>query len=317
MKAAFPLRHLSVSLVVAVLLLLAVSSPACAQFVGVQYGPRAFSTAPTGTQALDIKYDRMSIGLGVDGTLLTGIKNESNALYLSYTRYFSLWGKSASFLVALPYVDIASSVSTTCCGSFPALSTSGLSDPFLQFNVPLVGGEAMSPQEFFTTEPGLNVTLHTGLRPPVGEYDSSSPLNSGANRFVFRIGLPVSHTWGTPTKQTSLEFFPTIYFFEDNDDPFGAGRVAQDLAFQMEFHVTHDFSPKFVAAWNIMHVTGGETESDGVPGKNSLNYTGTSVSLGVRLSKFLSGSVSYGIPLKTKHASRDGSQMRVGLTYVF
>ena len=219
--------------------LFAVPAPSVAQFVGVQYGPRAFSSAPVGTQALDIKYDRMSIGIGVDGTLLTGIKNESNAAYLSYTRFFSLWGKSASFLVALPYVDIASSVTTTCCGTFPGLSTSGFSDPFLQFNVPLVGGEALTPREFFTTEPGLNVTLHAGMRPPIGDYDSSSPLNTGANRFEFRIGLPISRTWGTPTKQTSLEFVPAAYFFEDNDDPFGARNLRQDPAFQMEFHATH------------------------------------------------------------------------------
>jgi hypothetical protein len=317
MKSLFTVRHLSASLVGAIFVVLTVPSPASAQFVGVQYGPRAFASAPPGTQALDLKYDRMSIGIGVDGTLLTGIKNESNALYLSYTRYFRLWGKSASFLIALPYVDVASSVSTTCCGTFPGLSTSGLSDPFLQFNMPLVGGEALSLEEFFTTEPGLNVTLHTGLRPPTGKYDASSPLNAGANRFEFRIGLPVSYTWRTPTKQTSLEVVPNLYFFEDNDDPFGAGTIAQDPAFQMEFHVTRDFSKAVWGAINLIYVTGGATESDGVPGMNSLNYTGTGVSLGMRLSRSLSGSVSYGIPLETKHASRDGNQVRAGFTYTF
>jgi hypothetical protein len=287
-----------------------------AQFVGVQYGPRAFSNAPKGTNALDLKVDFMDMGIDLDGRLLQGLDNSSKALYLSYTRYFGLFGKTASVLFALPFVEIETELETPR-GTFPGLSASGLTDPFLQFNIGLVGNESMDPQEFFTTEPGFGMTLHTGMRVPIGEYDADLPLNPGANRFEFRFGFPMTYTWGTPTQQTSLELSPIFYFFEDNDSPFGAARVSQNEALQIEAHVVHDFLPAFWGALNALRVWGGETETDGVRGDNALKYTSIGASLGGRLSRKLSYSFHYGFRFDSKDEADDGSLIRGGLTFTF
>ncbi|TNF77520.1 MAG: transporter [Acidobacteria bacterium] len=293
-----------------------VPGESAAQFVGVQYGPRAFSNAPKGTNALDLKVDLMDMGIDLDGRLLQGLDNSSKALYLSYTNYFGLFGKTASVLFALPLVEIETELETSQ-GTFPGLSASGLTDPFLQFNIGLVGNESMGLEEFFATEPGFGMTLHTGVRLPFGEYDADSPLNPGANRFEFRFGFPMSYTWGTPTQQTSLELSPILYFFEDNDRPFGAARVSQNEALQIEAHLVHDFVPAFWGALNAMRVWGGATETDGIKGDNALRYASIGASLGGRLFKKLSYSFHYGFRFDSKDEADDGSLIRVGLTYTF
>lgn len=291
--------------------------PASAQFLGVQYGPRAFSAAPEGTQALTLTFDKMDIGIGVNGSVLSSINNTANTTTLSYSRYFDLFGKTASLTAAVPFVNIRSELVTTCCGVIPGISESGVSDPYVQFNLPLIGGEIMSPKEFFTTEPGFSLTLHSGLRVPLGDYDPASPINSGANRYEFRVGLPMNYTWGTPTKQTTLEFVPVAYFYSDNDQAFGGGTMSQDTAYQFELHITHDFSPAFWGAINMMHLAGGETTTNGVADNNALNYTSSGVSVGGRLSKSLSYTISYGHRLSSKNASDDGNLAHIALSYIF
>ena len=296
---------------------LAMPLSASAQFTGVQYGARGFSQAPPGIQALALTYDRTSIGIGINPDTRTSIDTISESVFLSYTRYFELGGNTASILISIPHVSLESSISTECCGTFPGLSADGITDPFIMFNYMLIGGEAKELQEFFQSEPGFQMSLHTGIRVPLGEYDSSSPLNVGANRFEFRLGLPMSYTWGTPTKQTSVEFAPVLYAFGDNDDPFGGGEVSQDEAFQLEFHLTRDFSQAIWGSLNLIHVWGAETITNGVPGNNDLEYTGAGITFGMRFSASSSISATYGAPLDVKLGNADGSQFKLGYTFTF
>lgn len=310
------LRHVKLILA-SVIIWLASTGVSFAQFVGVQYGPRAFSTAPSGTQAVSLTYDEMDLGIGVNGILLSRINNKAVSAYATYLRYFSLKGKTASLQFSLPYVDIKSNVETTCCGTHEGLSGSGITDPYMQFNVALIGGESLSPREFFQTEPGFVMSLHTGVRFPVGEYDVNQPLNIGANRFEVRVGFPMSYTWGTPTKQTSLEFVPLVYGFEDNADPFGADNLSQDPVIQFEAHITHDFLPALWGALNANYVIGGETETDGVLGNNALDYKSVGLTVGGRLSKTMGYTLTYGRRLDSKNTTDDGNLLRLGLTYTF
>jgi hypothetical protein len=287
-----------------------------AQFVGVQYGPRAFAAAPIGTQAIDIKADYMDMAIDLDGRLLSGLDNTSKAVYISYTRYFALFGKTASVLAALPFVDIDTQLQTPF-GPVDGLSASGLTDPFLQFNIALIGQKPMDLKEFFTSEQGFAMTLHTGVRIPVGDYDSNSLLNTGANRFEYRFGFPMSYTWGTPTQQTALEFSPIFYFFEDNDDPFGADIIAQESAFQMEVHLVHDFSPAFWGSLNALRVQGAKTRTDGLLADNALDYTSVGFSVGGRLSRAVSYNFSYGERFNSKDGNDDGNLYRGGITFTF
>jgi hypothetical protein len=301
------------------LILLAMPTTLLAQFLGVQYGPRAFAHAPVGTRAIDMKVDYMevNINIDIDGSVLSGIDNTSKAVYVSYVQYFEFFGKTASVLGAIPLVDIKSTIATNCCGSFPGLSVRGLTDPFVQFNIGLIGQQAMDAKEFFTTEPGFAMTLHTGVRLPFGKYDSNSPLNPGSNRFEYRMGLPMSYTWGTPTKQTSIELSPVFYFFDANSKPFGASRLSQDPALQIEAHIVHDFSPAFWASFNALRVRGGKTTKDGVKSDNPLDYAGVGFSFGGRLSRNWGYSFSYGQRYNSKNEEDDGGLIRAGMTFTF
>jgi hypothetical protein len=159
------------------------------------------------------------------------------------------------------------------------------------------------------------MSLHTGVRIPVGEYNPESPLNVGGNRFEYRVGLPFSHTWGVPTKQTSIEIDPIFYFFLDNDDPYGGGTVSQDPVLQIEGHVVHDLMPALWGAVNALYVVGGETTADGVPADNALDYASIGASVGGRLSKSLGYKLTYATRFYSQNTANSGGLWRFGLTY--
>jgi hypothetical protein len=258
----------------------------------------------------------MEMGIDIGGGVLNGFESTSKAVYFSYTHYFDLFGRTASILGALPLVDLETELDTQF-GTFPGLSTRGLTDPFLQFNVGLIGQPARDQKEFFTSEPGFTMTWHNGIRLPFGEYDSDALLNAGSNRFEYRMGLPMSYIWGMPTQQTSIEVSPILYFFEDNDDPYGADRISQDPALQIEVHLVHDFLPALWGSLNALRVWGGETYTDGVATANPLDYTSIGASIGGRLSRHLGWSFSYGHRYNSKNEKDDGSLIRAGMTFTF
>ncbi len=293
------------------------ATSASAQFVGVQYGPKAFSWAPAGTNVLAFGMDKMDMTIGLNGAILSAINIKSTSYTLTYGRYFALGGKSAQFSVSVPFVDIGTGVVTTCCGTCPALSANGITDPYLQFSVALIGGESLSPREFVQKEPGFVLSFMAGARVPLGKYNSASPINVASNRFEYRFGLPMSYTWGTPGQQTAVEFTPVVYFFQENDDPFGARLLELDPVIQLEAHVSKDFGKGFWGALNAVHVRGGATSTDGLHANNDLAYSSVGFSLGGRLSRQIGFSVTASRRLSSKSDLDDGNFFRLGLNYTF
>lgn len=142
-------------------------------------------------------------------------------------------------------------------------------------------------------EPGFSLDLLADLVLPIGEYDNDQALNLGQNRWYGRVGAPIVWQLGpwVPGRRTTLEFVPSLWLFGDNDD--FVGRTAEtDPMFQLEGHVTRDFSEGFWGSLDGTWITGGKGTIDGIEGE-SLSNVGIGMTLGYHVTDNLQLTTGY------------------------
>lgn len=138
----------------------------------------------------------------------------------------------------------------------------------------LVGAPALSPETFEAFRPGFGMSLLGRIYFPTGDYSDDRPVNLGANRFAYQVGLPMVFAAGRSYRDpalTSLEVLPTLTFYDDNRDPFGAGRSAKDMLFTLEAHLTRNLGPRVWVSADILYRQGGATTTDGVSDENGMH----------------------------------------------
>jgi len=93
----------------------------------------------------------------------------------------------------------------------------------------------------------------------LGQYDNSQSLNLGQNRWYGRIGTPMIWQLGPwiPSKRTTLEIFPSVWLFGDNDDFVGAN-LSSDPTFELETHLTRNFTSKFWGSLDATYSSSGD-----------------------------------------------------------
>lgn len=292
------------------------AAPASAQTFGIQYGPRAFSPAPIGTNAINVKYEQLSARIEINTPILTGFEISSTSVITSYSTYFDLFGKTASFIAAAAAVKLEGEASTIV-GPINVFEETGFADPYFQLYVPIIGGDAQSVQEFVQTEPGFILGAFVAAMPPLGEYAQSNLANTGTNRWQVRFGLPMQYIWGLPTRQTTVEFVPTVYLFSDNDELNGGGTLSQEPFFQLEAHLTRDFNQIFWGSLNVFYGFGGETSVNGVAQNDAIAYLSGGFTVGARISRSLSVNGSYSRRLYSKQSGADGNWFSLSTTVTF
>jgi hypothetical protein len=195
-------------------------------------------------------------GSSVDGTLAL----------VGYARTFTLFDRSAMAAALVPMGRLSGDV--TAKGRTFSSSARGFGDPTLEFDISLVGPAAqknlVDPLRY---EPGFSLDLIADLAIPIGEYDSSQPLNLGQNRWYGRIGFPIVWQLGpwVPSRRTTLELLPALWWFGPNNDYVGQ-TLKTDPMFQLDMHLTRDFTERFWGALDGVWYTGGAATLDGVKG---------------------------------------------------
>lgn len=142
-------------------------------------------------------------------------------------------------------------------------------------------------------EPGFSLDALADLAIPVGEYDSAKPLNIGQNRWYGRIGLPIVwqlRAW-VPGRRTTLELLPSMWLFGDNTD-FGGQTMATDPLFQVDAHLTRDFTEHLWGSVDGAWYKGGKATVGGVEGEE-LDHYGFGLTLGNQLNDNLGLTFSY------------------------
>jgi hypothetical protein len=226
-------------------------------------------------------------------TVTPGASFDATMALVGYARTFSVFDRSAMAALLLPTGRISGDV--TVAGRTAHQSTSGFGDPMLEFDINLIGPKAQKNiPDVMRYQPGFSVDLLADLALPIGEYDSSKPLNLGQNRWYGRLGAPIVWQLGpwVPGKRTTLEFLPAVWFFGDNSDYVGWQTLKTDPLFQLDSHLTRDFTDRFWGSLDAAWYNGGKTSISGVPGEK-LNNVGLGFTLGYSINDNLALTASY------------------------
>ena len=209
-----------------------------------------------------------------------------------YARTFSLLDRGSMIAVLLPMGRISGDVAAL--GTVFSESARGFGDPMLEFDINVIGPKAQKNfVDALRYEPGFSVDLLADLAFPIGEYDSSQPLNLGQNRWYGRVGAPVIWQLGAwvPGRRTTVEAIPGVWFFGANNDYVGQTLTTKPM-FQLDAHVTRDLTEHLWASLDGAWYTGGKATVDGVEGE-ALNNLAVGLTLGYQVNNNLNLMFSY------------------------
>ena len=209
-----------------------------------------------------------------------------------YAKIFPLFDRAAMAALLLPMGRISGEI--TAAGRTFKQSADGFGDPMLEFTFNILGPPAQKNiPDALRYEPGFSVDLLADLAIPIGMYDSDQPLNLGQNRWYGRVGAPIVWQLGSwvPGRRTTLEFLPSVWFFGTNDDYVGQ-TLKTDPKFQLDAHLTRDFTERFWGSLDAVYYYGGKSSINGVAGEN-LNTLGVGLTLGYQINDNLQLTVGY------------------------
>jgi len=225
-------------------------------------------------------------------TATPGAHFEATLALPGYARTFSLFDRAAMAAILVPMGRISGDV--TVAGKTVNQSADGFGDPTLEFDINILGPKAQKNiPDVLRYEPGFSVDLLFDLMVPIGEYDSKQPLNIGQNRWYGRLGMPIVWQLGpwVPGRRTTLEFLPAVWLFGNNDN-FVGQTLKTDPMFQIDAHLTRDFTETFWGALDAAWYTGGKASIDGVQGEK-LNNLGLGLTLGYQMNENLNLTFGY------------------------
>ncbi len=225
-------------------------------------------------------------------TVTPGANFDATLAMTGYAHTFTLLDRSALAAIILPMGHVAGEV--TVRGKTFNQSASGFGDPMLEFAINILGPKAQKNiPDALRYEPGFSVDLLADLALPIGEYDSSQPLNLGQNRWYGRVGTPVIWQLGAwvPGRRTTLELLPAVWLFGDNTNYVGQ-TLKTDPMFQLDAHLTRDFTERFWGALDVAWYNGGKASVNGVAGEK-LNNLGVGLTLGYQVNENLNLTFGY------------------------
>ena len=274
----------------AVVLLLFVGCPRPAE--AQQLEPRAYSPSPVGLNIAGAAALYTSGGIVTDPTSpIQNLQARVLGLMPFYVRTFGLLGRQASVTLMTPFAE--ANAHGDVLGAGRSIDRSGLLDPQVRFAVNLLGGPAMTLQEFRQHKPQTTVGASITVNAPFGQYDQAKLINLGTNRWACKPELGLSH----PVGDWIFELYAGVWFFEANERFYGGKVKRQDPLATYQAHIVYELQPRLWAAADFTYFTGGETTINGTPQNDRQGNTrgGLTVSVPIERSQSLKLSWSRGV----------------------
>lgn len=278
--------------VLATLLFAAVLAPPQAQ---AQVPGRFYWKSLSGANGVPFIYNSLSGNASPfdpSQTVQLDAKIDATMALAGYAHTFTLAERSAMAAIIVPMGHL--SAEGTIAGESAGQASSGFGDPMLEFDINLIGPKAQNTiPDVLRFEPGFSLDLLVDLALPIGEYDNSQPLNLGQNRWYGRIGAPIIWQFGpwVPGQRTTLEFLPVFWLFGENDDLVGQ-TLDTDPMFQLDAHLTRDFTEHFWGALDMVWYNGGGSTINDVEA-GDLNNIGVGFTFGYAVNENLNLTVGY------------------------
>jgi hypothetical protein len=267
----------------------------CPTLLIAQVPPRFYWQSLSGANAVPLIFQSLSGNANpIDPAHVVspGSSVDANVLIAGYAKMLPLFDRTLTLAVLEPMGRISGN--TSVAGLNYNQDANGFGDPMAEVGINLIGPKALkSIPDLLRYEPGFSLNAIVDVAFPIGEYDSGQPLNLGQNRWYGRVGAPIVWQLGpwVPGRRTTLEALPSVWFFTDNNDYVGHN-LSTDPMFQIEAHLTRDFTEHFWGSADCTWVAGGKSSIDGASGK-SLNNVGIGFTLGYQLNDNISFTAGY------------------------
>jgi hypothetical protein len=269
------------------------------QLVAQDLAPRAYIITPVHSNALTLAYSFNSGNLIFDGAIpISDARAKVSVSIFNYSHSLSFFGRTASFLAAVPYG--IGNFHGTVMGSQTDVYRSGLLASAFRFSVNLKGGPAMDLKDFVKWQQKTLVGLSLKVVTPSGQYDPTKLINYGANRWAFKPELGVSQRW----HHWLLDTYGAVWFFTTNGEFFSRNQYNPGVTTQsqapvgaFEGHLSYDVKPHLWASLDGNFWFGGQTSLNGKQDIKSLQRNsrlGGTVSLPVSKHESLKFSYSNG-----------------------
>jgi hypothetical protein len=252
------------------------------QALAVDDGARAYWKGRGGTQGVSFQYLRLDLNASDTQQFAPGqyiyanSDVEASIFVANYVRHMTLFNRPSSLSLAVAGGDIDVDVNTKALSQFvpPGItpgtafsqSSAGYADPSIQCVINLFGTPPLKANfDLLNYEPTWTLDVATMLAVPAGEYDDDKLVNLGLNRWFGRIAFPLKYHFGVFTRgyMKSLELTPSVWLFAENDDFMGQ-KLENDPMWQIEAHLTNDFTPSFFGSLDLLYRSGFQSEIDGV-----------------------------------------------------
>jgi hypothetical protein len=278
------------------LLCLAVLGLAAAAF-GQDLEPRAYSAAPAGTRFLVLALAYSTGNVLLDPSVpITDVDAKIGLLAPGYAETFRLFGRTASLAMTLPSASGKFNGQVGEEVDRRTVTRNGFGDLRMRFSVNLLGGRAMTLQEFARRKPATTLGMTLVISAPTGRYDPTRLINVGTNRWAFKPEVGLSH----PIGKWVLDLSAALWFFTDNPNFYGGQRRSQDPLFSTQGHVSYSFRPGLWLAFDGTYYAGGRTTIDGVVKDDRQSNTRTGLTLAVPFAKAYSLKFSWSTGVVTR-----------------
>jgi hypothetical protein len=289
---------------------------AAAAAQGQDDGARVYQLAPEGFQTLTAFLVNKRGDEGPDpGQTTPGSETHQDILVFRYARTFSWAGRQVTPFAILPVGRLEVTQGAGAGGE-----SSGLGDAQLGGTVGLFGAPALDRASYAAYRPLLSMSLLGRVYFPTGDYSPERPVNLGANRFSYQLGLPTTFMFGQSYRDpqlTALEVLPTLTFYTPNYEPFGADKRTQAPMFSVEAHLTHNLPHRVWVSADLLYRDGGESRTDGVDNDDPVHGLSAGASVNLPFVWSTSLSLSYQHVVKRWDSGPDGWWFRTALIAPF
>ncbi|MDN7180224.1 transporter [Caballeronia sp. SEWSISQ10-4 2] len=239
-------------------------------------------------------YARSSGDILFDPSLpVTDLQAKINTYSLGLSHSLGVLGHVASVAIAVPYAN--ANLTGNVEGAPGHAYRSGLGDMRFRLAVNLLGGPALTPEEFVRRSPSTILGASVSVIAPTGQYVPSRLINVGSNRWSFKPEVGLSQ----PIGNWFVEGAAGVWLFTDNTDFFGGRRRSQDPLPTFQWHGGYNWRPGLWLAADVTYFTGGQTSVNGVQDKDVQRNVRYGLTLSFPLSAQWSGKLAWSRGLTT------------------
>jgi hypothetical protein len=183
---------------------------------------------------------------------------------VSFYHSFNFFSRSANVAVSAPYGY--GHFRGKVVGEEAQVTRSGFADTRIRVSVNLLGGPAMTVQQFVKHQERLVIGASVTLVVPVGQYDPARLINLGSNRWAAKPEIGFARRMG----RWAFDAYAGAWMFRTNPKFFpGESIREQNLMPSLEFHLGYYLRPRMWASFDSNFWAGGSTVLNGTANTDS------------------------------------------------